>query len=312
MRIFAGNSNPELFHNVCNSIGVDPGRCQVTTFSDGEIMVKLEENVRGKDCFIIQSTCHPQNDHLMELLIMLDCLRRSSAKRITAVVPYYGYSRQDQQNRARAPITASLVADMIVSAGAHRVITVDIHAAQSCGFFSVPVDNIYATPVLLGSLKNYYWARDSSLAVVSPDAGGAKRARIFAKELDATLAIVDKRRERENSSEAMNIIGNVKGKECIIVDDILDTAGTMCQAAEALLNEGAKTVTAAITHPVFSGPALERLSNSKLERIFVTDTIPLTAEFSHLETLQVTSIASFLGEVIRRTHNEESISSLFL
>lgn len=311
MRVFTGNSNHDLFHEVCRVVGVEPGRCEVSQFSDGEIMVKLGENVRGKDCFVVQSTCSPQSHHLMEMLILIDTLRRCSAKRITAVVPYYGYARQDQQNRARAPITARLVADMIATAGAHRVMTIDIHAAQASGFFNVPVDNLYATPVLLDSLRHHYWGRTEPMTVVSPDAGGAKRARIFAKHLGAELAIVDKRREKENVAHAMHVIGEVQGRNCVIVDDMADTAGTLCEAAEALLREGATSVVAAVTHPVLSGPAMKRLGTTPIEKLFVTDTIPL-GDKRNFAKIEVASIGPLLGEAIRRTHNEESISNLFV
>lgn len=312
MRLFTGNANPALFMDVCNSLGVKPGECEVSTFSDGEIKVYLNENVRGKDCFVVQSTSFPQNNNLMELLILIDTLKRSSAGRVTAVLPYYGYSRQDQQNRSRAPITAKLVADMITGAGADRVMTIDIHAAQSSGFFKVPVDNLYATPVLLDTIRRHFWGRNTPLAVVSPDAGGVKRARIFAKHLDASLAIVDKRREKENVAQAMNVIGQVEGRACVIVDDMADTAGTLCEAADALLKEGAISVVAAVTHPVLSGPAIERITNSSMEAVIVTDTIPLSEEGSQCQRVRVASIAPLLGEAIRRTHNEESISSLFV
>ena len=312
MRIFTGNSNPCLVADVCNGLGIEPGKCEVSTFSDGEIKVSLEENVRGRDCFVIQSTSFPQNNNLMELLIMVDTLKRSSAGRVTAVLPYYGYSRQDQQNGARSPITARLVADMIIAAGADRVMTVDIHAAQSSGFFTVPVDNLYATPVLLDAIRHYFWGRNSQLAVVSPDAGGVKRARTFAKNLDASLAIVDKRRIKENLAEAMHVIGDVKGKACVIVDDMVDTAGTLTEAATALLREGAENVIAAVTHPVLSGAAIKRINDSPMKALFVTDTIPLSEEGSKCQRICIASIAPLLGEAIRRTHNEESISSLFV
>lgn len=311
MRLFTGNANPDLFLDVCNSLGTQPGNCEVSTFSDGEIKVYLNENVRGEDCFIIQSTCHPQNNNLMELLILIDTLKRSSAGRITAVLPYYGYSRQDQQNRARAPITARLVADLITTAGADRVMSMDLHAAQSSGFFKIPVDNLYSTPVLLGAIRQHFWGQSLPLVVVSPDAGGVKRARIYAKHLDADLAIIDKRRVKENVAEAMRVIGLVNGRNCVIVDDMADTAGTLCEAAEALMKEGANSVVAAVTHPVLSGPAISRLKEAPIDPIFVTDTIPL-GDKSHFNKIRTASIAPLLGEAIRRTHNEESISSLFV
>lgn len=311
MRLFTGNANPQLFIDVCNSLGVSPGRCEVDTFSDGEIKVHLNENVRGKDCFVIQSTCYPQNNNLMELLIMIDTLKRSSAGRVTAVLPYYGYSRQDQQNRSRAPITARLVADLITTAGADRVMSMDLHAAQSSGFFKIPVDNLYSTPVLLEAIRNYFWGQNVPMAVVSPDAGGVKRARIYAKHLDADLAIIDKRRVKENVAEAMRVIGHVEGKNCVIVDDMADTAGTLCEAAEALLKEGANSVMSAVTHPVLSGPAMDRLAVAPINPVFVTDTIPL-GDKGNSNKIRTASIAPLLGEAIRRTHNEESISSLFI
>ena len=310
MMIFSGNANPKLASNIAEYLGIPLGDADVTKFSDGEIAVEINENVRGKDVFIIQPTCRPTNDNLMELVVLTDALRRASASRITAVVPYYGYARQDRRPRsARVPITAKVVADMMVSVGVDRVLTVDLHADQIQGFFDVAVDNIYATPVLLEDIQA---SRYEDLIVVSPDIGGVVRARAIAKQLDdADLAIIDKRRPKANQAEVMNIIGDVTDRTCIIVDDIVDTAGTLCNAAKALKEKGAKKVVAYCTHPVLSGKALENLSNSALDEMVVTDTIPLQPEMVDCGVVRVISVSELIGEAMRRVSNEESISAMF-
>lgn len=309
MKIFTGNSNRSLSRSVAEYLDVELGKAKVGTFSDGEVSVEIEENVRGMDCFVMQATCAPQNTHIMELLVMVDALRRSSAGRITAVIPYYGYARQDRKVRPRMPITAKLVADLISVAGTDRVLCLDLHAGQIQGFFGIPVDNVYATPVLLDAIKTRF---HGDLCMISPDAGGVERTRAYAKRLDARLAIIDKRREAANVAEVMNIIGDVRGRTCVIVDDIVDTAGTLTEAARALAREGAAGVYAAITHPVLSGPALKRIEESPLRELVVTDTIPLREEARNCAKLHVVSIAPLLGEAIRRINNEESVSSLFV
>lgn len=309
MKIFAGNSNQPLANAICSYLKMDLGKALVGQFSDGEVSVEIEENVRGMDCFVIQSTCSPSNNHLMELLVIQDALRRSSARRITAVIPYYGYSRQDRKARPRMPITAKLVADLISTAGADRVLCVDLHAGQIQGFFNIPVDNLYAMPVLLQAIRGRV---SGEVTIISPDAGGVERARSYAKRLGAKLAIIDKRRERANVSEVMHIIGDVRDATCVIVDDMVDTAGTLTEAANALINAGAKIVYAALTHPVLSGPAIKRIEESPLREVIVTDTIPLRAEAKACSKLHVVSTAELLGEAIRRINNEESVSSLFV
>jgi len=286
------------------------GHAEIGRFSDGEVQVEITENVRGGDVFVIQSTSTPTNDHLMELLLMLDAFKRASARRITAVVPYYGYARQDRKVSPRVPISAKLVADLITTAGASRVLTVDLHAGQIQGFFNVPVDNVYATPVLLEYLRGRIGRRD--VTVISPDAGGVERARAFAKRLDANLAIIDKRRARPNEVAEMQIIGEVDGRVAVIVDDMVDTAGTLSAAAEAVRGAGAPLVLACATHPVLSGSAIGRLARSSIDELIVTDTIPLRPEATKLAKLHVLSVAPLLGEAIRRTHEEDSISSLFI
>ena len=310
IKIFAGNSNPPLAAAICAYAGVPLGRAEVGRFSDGEVQVEITENVRGGDVFVIQSTCTPTNDHLMELLLMLDAFKRASAHRITAVIPYYGYARQDRKVAPRVPISAKLVADLITTAGASRVLTVDLHAGQIQGFFDVPVDNVYATPVLLEYLRDRIGRRE--VTVISPDAGGVERARAFAKRLDANLAIIDKRRTRPNEVAEMQIIGEVDGRVAVIVDDMIDTAGTLCAAAEAVRGAGAPLVLACATHPVLSGPAISRLARSSIDELIVTDTIPLRPEATKLTKLRVLSVATLIGEAIRRTHDEASISSLFI
>ncbi len=311
MMVFTGNANPQLARSVVNYLNLPLGRANVGKFSDGEVAVEIMENVRGRDVFVMQPTCAPTNDNLMELLVMIDALRRASAYRITAVIPYFGYSRQDRRPRsARVPLTARLVADMITTAGADRVLTVDLHADQVQGFFAKPVDNIYASPILLGDI----WRQEyPELMVVSPDVGGVVRARALAKRLDdADLAIIDKRRPRANVSKVMNIIGDVEGRSCVLVDDLVDTAGTLCKAAQALKDNGASRVMAYCTHPVLSGPAVDNISNSVLDALVVTDTIPLTPEAAACTRIRQLSIAELLAETMRRVCNEESVSSLFM
>ncbi|MCH9755783.1 MAG: ribose-phosphate pyrophosphokinase [Gammaproteobacteria bacterium] len=310
MMIFSGNASSELAKKVSSHLNITIGRATVGTFSDGETMVEILENVRGKDVFIIQSTCAPANDNLMELLAMADALRRSSAGRITAVVPYFGYARQDRRVRsARVPITAKIVADMMASVGICRVLTVDLHADQIQGFFYMPVDNVYSTPVLLDDIK----ARKlDNIMVVSPDVGGVVRARAMAKLLDdAALCIIDKRRSGPNKSEVMHLIGNPSGQNCIIIDDIVDTAGTLCSAAKALKEAGAKSVEAYITHPVLSGPAVQNLTNSLLDKVIVTDTIPNTEAAKNCDKIRVVSLAEMLAQAIKRVNIEQSVSSMF-
>src|SRR5512137_1764258 len=309
MRIFTGNANPKLAQAVCRHLNVSLGRAVVSRFSDGEVMVELLENVRGRDAFILQSTCAPTNDNLMEILVMTDALKRSSAGRITAAIPYLGYARQDRRPRsARVPISAKVVADMITTVGVNRIMTMDLHADQIQGFFNIPVDNIYATPILLGDVwkQNY-----DSLLVVSPDVGGVVRARAIAKRLDSDLAIIDKRRPRANVSEVMNIIGDVDGRTCVIMDDIVDTANTLCKAATALKEHGAKKVISYCTHPVLSGDAVARIAASDMDEIVVTDTIPLTQEAEACPKIRQLSCAQLLAETMTRVSNEESVSSLF-
>jgi ribose-phosphate pyrophosphokinase len=311
MAVFTGNANPQLAQDIARYLQVPLGRAHVGRFSDGEITVELMENVRGRDVFIVQSTCPPANDTLMELLVMVDACRRASAARITAVVPYYGYARQDRRPRAtRVAITAKVVANMLASVGVHRVLTVDLHADQIQGFFDIPVDNVYSSPVLLGEVWRQKY---EDLVVVSPDVGGVVRARAIAKRLDdADLAIIDKRRARANVSEVMNIIGEVEGKTCVLVDDMVDTAGTLCHAAKALKDHGAKRVVAYITHPVLSGPAVERIEASALDELVVTDTIPLRENAQACRKIRQLSVAGLLAETMRRIRDEESVSSLYL
>jgi ribose-phosphate pyrophosphokinase len=310
MIVFAGNANRELSERVAHHLDLPLGKAAIGSFSDGEVMVEIMEHVRGKDVFILQSTCAPSNDNLMELLVMIDAIKRSSAKRITAVVPYFGYARQDRRPRtARVAITAKLVADMITTAGANRVLTMDLHADQIQGFFNVPVDNIYAGPVLLGDIWRHEYP---DLLVVSPDVGGVVRARALAKHLEADLAIIDKRRPQANVAKVMNIIGEVEGRTCVLMDDLVDTAGTICEAAEALKQHGATRVLAYCTHPVLSGPAVERINKSKLDELVVTDTIPLSEAGEACERIRQLSIAELLAEAMRRIASEDSISSLFM
>lgn len=311
MMVFAGNANPQLGHDIASHLQLQLGKAQVGRFSDGEIMVELTDNVRGRDVFIVQSTCPPTNDNLMELLVMIDALHRASAARITAVVPYFGYARQDRRARAaRVPITAKLVANMITKAGVDRVLTVDLHADQIQGFFDIPLDNVYASPILLGDV----WKRKyPDVVVVSPDVGGVVRARALAKRLDdAELAIIDKRRPRPNEAKVMNIIGEVSGRTCVIVDDLVDTAGTLCMAARALKEEGAQRVVAYITHPVLSGPAIDNVTASQLDELVVTDTIPLQPGARACAKIRQLGTAEILAETMRRISDEDSVSSLYI
>ncbi|MDT8283503.1 MAG: ribose-phosphate diphosphokinase [Gammaproteobacteria bacterium] len=311
LMVFAGNANPALATRITEILGTGLGKIGVETFSDGEICVEILENVRGRDVFIIQPTCSPCNDHLMELMVMIDAMRRASAKRVTAVVPYYGYSRQDRKPRsARVPITAKVVANMLASAKLDRLLTVDLHADQIQGFFDIPIDNVYASPLLL---KDIWQQRHKNLLVVSPDVGGVVRARALAKRLDdADLAIIDKRRPKANVSEVMNIIGDVEGKSCVIVDDLVDTAGTLCKAAGALKDHGAISVSAYCTHPVLSGNAIKNINESVLDELVVTNTIPLSEPGQQCTRIRQLSVAPMLAETIRRIHMDESVSEMYV
>ncbi|OPB29942.1 ribose-phosphate pyrophosphokinase [Bartonella sp. WD12.1] len=309
MKLFCGNSNPHLAKNIANYLNISLGEATVKRFADQEIFVELHENVRGEDVFVLQSTSYPANDHLMELLIMIDALHRSSARRITAVIPYFGYARQDRKPGPRTPISAKLVANLITQAGAHRVLTLDLHAGQIQGFFDIPTDNLYAVPVISRDVKMRYSLEN--VIVVSPDVGGVVRARSLAKRLNSLLAIVDKRRERPGESEVMNIIGNVAGKDCLLLDDIVDSGGTLCNAASALLKHGANSVTAYITHGVLSGNAIERITNSEMKELVITDSIMPTTKIEQAHNIRVLAIADLIGEAIARTAAEQSVSSLF-
>lgn len=310
MMVFSGNANKALSEGIVRKLNMRLGMATVGRFSDGEIVVEIEENVRGKDVFVIQPTCSPADQHLMELLVIVDALKRASASRITAVIPYYGYARQDRRSRsARVPITAKLIANMIDTAGADRVLTVDLHAEQIQGFFDIPVDNVYASPLLLGDV---WQQKYENLIVVSPDVGGVVRARALAKRLDADLAIIDKRRPRANISEIMHIIGDVSGRTCVMIDDLVDTAGTLCNAAEALKKKGALKVVAYCTHAVLSGEAAKNVRNSMLDELVVTDTIPLNEELLSIDKIRQLSIAEMLAETIRRIAESESVSSLYV
>jgi ribose-phosphate pyrophosphokinase len=309
--VFSGSATPALAAEIARNLSLPLGKCTVDRFSDGEIQVEIDESVRGRDVFIVQSTCPPSNDHLMELLIMVDAVRRASAERITAVIPYMGYARQDRRSRSsRVPITARLVADLICGSGVDRVLTVDLHADQIQGFFGVPLDNTYASPVLLGDV----WKRKfEDLVVVSPDVGGVVRARALAKRLDdADLAIIDKRRPKANVAEVMNIIGEVEGRSCVLIDDMVDTAGTLCEAAKVLKEHGAKEVVAYITHAILSGPAVGRITESELDELVVTDTIPLSVEAAACTRIRQLGVAEMLAETLRRIVEEESVSSLYV
>jgi ribose-phosphate pyrophosphokinase len=309
LKLFTGNSNPALAQEICDYLGIPLGEATVGHFSDGEIQVRIEENVRGMDVFLIQSASDPVNKHIMELLIMLDALKRASAYRITAVLPYYGYARQDRKDQPRVPITAKLVADLIATAGAHRVLTIDLHAGQIQGFFNIPVDHLYATPVLL---EHFRQVEIADLVIVSPDAGGVERARAFAKRLKANLAIIDKRREGPNQTKLMNIIGDVAGRNVLLLDDMIDTAGTIAQGAHALREKGARTILAGCTHPVLSGPALDRINASPIDTLVVTNTLPLNGKEEACRKIVSLTVAPLLGEAMKRIHEEESVSSLFV
>jgi len=311
MMVFAGNANPQLAQDIVSYLSMPLGKAVVGRFSDGEIMVEILENVRGRHVFIVQPTCAPTNDNLMELLVMVDAMRRASASRVTAVIPYLGYARQDRRPRsARVPITAKVVANMLATVGVNKLLTVDLHSDQIQGFFDIPVDNVYASPLLLGEV----WKdKDADTMVVSPDVGGVVRARALAKRLDdADLAIIDKRRPKANVSQVMHIIGDVEGRSCVLIDDLVDTAGTLCKAAAALKDHGARKVKAYITHPVLSGPAVDNISNSALDELVVTDTIPLTAAARACSKIRQLSIAEMLAETMRRINNDESVSSLYM
>jgi ribose-phosphate pyrophosphokinase len=309
MMVFTGTANPQLAEKVVKHLGMKLGRATVDRFSDGEVMVELQDNVRGKDVFVLQSTCAPTNDTLMEVMVMVDALRRASAGRITAAIPYFGYSRQDRRPRsARVAITAKVVANMLTSVGVNRLLTMDLHSDQIQGFFEIPVDNIYASPVLLDDLTKQ---DHHNLVVVSPDVGGVVRARALAKQMGSDLAIIDKRRPKANVAKVMNIIGDVAGRTCVIMDDMVDTANTLCEAAAALKKKGAIKVMAYCTHPVLSGSAIERISASELDELVVTDTIPLRADALACKKIRQLSVGELMGETIRRISNEDSVSSLF-
>lgn len=310
LMIFTGNANPRLAADVAKELGIEIGRADVGRFSDGEVSVEVQEHVRGNDVFVLQSTCTPTNDNLMELLIMVDALKRASAGRITAAIPYFGYARQDRRSRSlRVPIAAKLVANMLVAAGVDRVLTMDLHAEQIQGFFDIPVDNVYAMPILLDDIRKQHY---ENIIVVSPDHGGVLRARSLAKRLECDLAIIDKRRPKANDTEVMNIIGEVSGRTCVIMDDMVDTAGTLCKAATALKKHGAQKVYAYCSHPVLSGSAVERINTSDLDALVVTDTIPLRSDAESSPRIRQLSVAKILAEIIRRISSEDSVSSLFI
>jgi ribose-phosphate pyrophosphokinase len=310
LKVFSGSANRALAEEVATTLDVTLGDATLSTFSDGEIMIRINENVRGSDVFVIQPTCVPVNDHIIELLLMVDALKRASAGRITAVIPYYGYARQDRKVQPRVPISAKMVADLITAVGTNRVLTVDLHAGQIQGFFNIPVDNLYAASVLLDYMKQKF--DHNNLVIVSPDAGGVERARAFAKRLGCTIAIIDKRREKANECEIMNVIGDVKGRDTLLLDDMVDTAGTLAQAATALVSEGARRVSAACTHAVLSGPAVDRINASPIGELIVTNTIPLNSKAQNCSKLTVLSIAGLLGEAIKRIHEETTLSTLFV
>jgi len=308
MKVFSGNANPAMTQEICDYLDIPRSKVELRRFSDGEIFVEIGENVRGTDAFIIQPTCPPVNDHLMELVIMADALRRASARRITAVLPYYGYARQDRKVAPRVPITAKVVAEMLMVVGVRRVLTMDLHAGQIQGFFNIPVDHLYAAPVLLKYISSTF----QDVVMVSPDAGGVERTRAFAKRLKADLAIIDKRRDRPNESKAMNVIGDVAGKTAILLDDMVDTAGTLCSAAAMLVEAGAREVHACCSHPVLSGPAIERIEESVIKSLVVTNSIPLNETATKSQRIKVLSVSTLLAEAIRRIHSEDSVSSLFV
>jgi ribose-phosphate pyrophosphokinase len=309
MKFFGGTSNTALTQEVCNYLGIEPGKITTKKFSDGETLVEIHENIRGGDAFVLQSTCIPVNDNLMQLLIIVDALRRASADRITVIIPYYGYGRQDRKVKPRVPITAKLVADLITVSGANRVVSVDLHAGQIQGYFNIPVDNIFAAPLLLKYIRNHF--RDS-LVMVSPDAGGVERARAFAKRLEASLAIIDKRRDAPNEAQAMNIIGDVTGRNAVILDDMVDTAGTLTQAAAALKERNVAKIYACVTHPVLSGPAIERIEKSPIDQLVVTNTIPLSEGARKCAKITSLSVHELLGETVKRIHGSQSVSTLFV
>jgi ribose-phosphate pyrophosphokinase len=309
IQVFTGNANPELSHEICKHLGIEMGRAMIRSFADGEIYLQIQENVRGADVFVIQPTCTPVDSNLMELLLMIDALKRASAERITPVLPYYGYARQDRKDKPRVPISARLVAALLETAGADRVLTLDLHAAQIQGFFDIPVDHLFAAPVMI----EYFKAQGKTdLTVVSPDAGGVERARAFAKRLNAPLAIIDKRREEANVAEVMNVVGEVKDRHCLLVDDLIDTAGTLVKGAEALMEKGAASVSACATHAVLSGPAVSRIQASCLKEVVVTNSIPLSEEKKNCGRIKSLSIAKLLAEAIRSIHEETSVSVLFI
>ena len=308
MKVFTGNANPEIAREICNYLDMPLSKAEVKQFSDGEISVEIGENVRGTDVFVIQPTCTPVNDHLMELVIMVDALRRASARRITAVLPYYGYARQDRKVRPRVPITAKAVAEMLMAVGTRRVLCMDLHAGQIQGFFNIPVDHLYSAPILLKHIRRNF----EDVVMVSPDAGGVERTRAFAKRLNADLAIIDKRRERANECEAMNVIGDVSGKTAVLLDDMVDTAGTLCGAAAKLKENGAKEVHACCAHAVLSGQAIERINNSQIKSLVVTNSIPLADKGERCDKIKVLSVGELLGEAISRIHSEDSVSYLFV
>lgn len=311
LKVFTGNSNPEFAKKVCAELDIPLGNAEVKRFSDGESFVRIGENVRGADVFVIQSTCYPTNDNLMELLVMVDAFKRSSAERITAIIPYYGYARQDRKDSPRTPITAKLVADLLTAAGVNRVFSLDLHAPQIQGFFNIPVDHLFAAPVLLKYVRDYHKGNTKNLVVVSPDAGGVERVRAFAKRLECSIAIIDKRREKANEAQIVNVVGDVEGKPAVLVDDMCDTGGTITQAADVLLKKGATEVYAVATHAVLSGPAIQRINDSKLSQIVLTDTIPLNGKDKTCRKLVILSVAPLVAEAIIRIHNSDSISSLF-
>jgi ribose-phosphate pyrophosphokinase len=308
IKVFSGNANPELAKEICDHLDISLSKVEVRRFSDGEIFVEIGENVRGTDVFVIQPTCPPVNDHLMELVIMVDALRRASARRITAVLPYYGYARQDRKVAPRVPITAKVVAEMLMAVGVRRVLAMDLHAGQIQGFFNIPVDHLYAAPVLLKYINETF----DNVVMVSPDAGGVERTRAFAKRLKADLAIIDKRRDRPNESKAMNVIGDVNGKTAVLLDDMVDTAGTLCNAAAMLMEAGAAEVHACCSHGVLSGPAIDRLEDSVIKSLVITNSIPLHERALKRDRITVLSVSELLGEAIRRIHSEDSVSSLFV
>jgi ribose-phosphate pyrophosphokinase len=309
LKLFGGTANESLTKEVCDYLGITPGQILSTTFSDGEIRVEIEENVRGRDIFVLQSTCSPVNDNLMQLLIMTDALKRASARSITAIIPYYGYARQDRKVKPRVPISAKLVADLITVSGVNRVISMDLHVGQIQGYFNIPVDNLFAAPILLNYIRKHY---DANLSIVSPDAGGVERARAFAKRLNASLAIIDKRRDEPNVSVAMNIIGDIEGKTAVILDDMVDTGGTLVEAAEALVQNGAAEVYACCTHPVLSGNATKKIEESSIKSLLTTNTVPLSREASKCPKIDVVSVAEIFGEAIKRVYFSKSVSSLFV